>query len=49
MCDGKTKDMARRKKIQIKQDIEEMQQKKEAQQKYIISERKREVDRDREE
>lgn len=41
--------MARRKEVQIKRDIEEMQQKKEAQEKYIISERKREVERDREE
>lgn len=41
--------MARRKEVQIKRDIEEMQSKKEAQEEYVMSGRKREVDRDREE
>lgn len=39
--------MARRKEVQIKRDIEEMQSKKEAQEEYVMSERMREVDRDR--
>lgn len=39
--------MARRKEVQIKRDIEEMQSKKEAQEEYVMSERKRKVDRDR--
>lgn len=40
--------MARRKEVQIKRDIEEMQSKKEAQEEYVMSERMREVHRDRE-
>lgn len=39
--------MARRKEVQIKRDIEEMQSKKEAQEEYVMSGRKREVYRDR--